>query len=112
MRPGLFGQLIPKLRLSDGKAVVAGDNWQLWEATEDRAFGSPEKLYLLYFDSRANWTTARQAIEEGRNNPGTDGNNPGTGTTRGQTGRPPFTAPFQAKRPICHCISLRISRYH
>ena len=66
MRPGLFGQLIPKLRLSDGKAVTGHDNWQLWEATEDRAFGNPEKLYLLYFDSRANWTVARHALDESR----------------------------------------------
>jgi hypothetical protein len=66
MRQGLFGQLIPKLRLSDGRVVTAHDNWQLWEAIEDRAFGSPERLYLLYFDSRANWTIARQAVDESR----------------------------------------------
>lgn len=66
MRPGLFGQLIPKLRLSDGKALTGHDKWQLWEAMEDRAFGSPEKLYLLYFDSRTTWTTARQALDESR----------------------------------------------
>jgi hypothetical protein len=66
MRQGLFAQLIPKLRLSDGKSIASGENWQFWQALEDRAFGEPERLYLLYFDSSANWSTLRQAIDESR----------------------------------------------
>ena len=63
MRFGIFGQVLPRVGLVNPRNVVSGDHWQFWEATEERTFGDPEVLQLLYFDSRANWGTVEAALE-------------------------------------------------
>ena len=64
MKPGLFGQALPRLGLLNSKNLASKDYWQLWEATEERTFGDPQLIQILYFDSRANWTTVEQAVRQ------------------------------------------------
>src|ERR1700680_1088123 len=66
MRFGSFGQVLPRIGLISPKNVASGDHWQLWEATEERTFGEPQVLQLLYLDSRANWGTVDTALEKSK----------------------------------------------
>ena len=62
----VFGQVLPCVGLSNPQNVLSGDRWALWQATEDRAFGESQTLHLWYFDSRAVWGTADEAVEKAK----------------------------------------------
>jgi len=62
MKLGLFGQVLPCVGLSNPQTILSGDRWALWQATEERTFGDSQILHLLYFDSRAGWSTVDEGV--------------------------------------------------
>jgi hypothetical protein len=61
---GNLASLLQRVGLSHATQIKSGSGrWQLWEATEEHTFGT-DKVYALYFDSRATWETVSEAAAD------------------------------------------------